>query len=168
MAEPTRIYLASSWRNPWYPVALAKLREAGFEVYDFRDDAAFQWSDIKYTWLMWTPEEAREAMSDPRVRRAFNADKAAIDACDVLILLLPCGASAHTEFGYAAGQGKRTLIVLPVNDYESTKGIDPRGLTYLMDNRNPGAETMYLFADHLCLNIEEAVQMLTGEGGHDG
>ena len=28
------IYVASSWRNEYYPEVVAKLREAGHEVYD--------------------------------------------------------------------------------------------------------------------------------------
>ena len=31
------IYVASSWRNGYYPEVVAKLREAGHEVYDFRN-----------------------------------------------------------------------------------------------------------------------------------
>jgi len=32
-----KIYVASSWRNDYYPKVVAKLREAGHEVYDFRN-----------------------------------------------------------------------------------------------------------------------------------
>jgi hypothetical protein len=31
-----KIYVASSWRNEYYPEVVEKLREAGHEVYDFR------------------------------------------------------------------------------------------------------------------------------------
>ena len=58
-----RIYVASSWRNEYYPEVVAKLREAGHDVYDFHNDI--------------------EAM----------------EACDVCVLVLPCGRSAHTEAG---------------------------------------------------------------------
>lgn len=34
-----KIYLASSWRNERQPAVLAALREAGHEVYDFRNPA---------------------------------------------------------------------------------------------------------------------------------
>ena len=32
-----RIYVASSWRDPYQPEVVAALREAGHEVYDFRN-----------------------------------------------------------------------------------------------------------------------------------
>ena len=32
-----RIYVASSWRNQYYPAVVTRLREAGHEVYDFRN-----------------------------------------------------------------------------------------------------------------------------------
>ena len=43
-----KIYVASSWRNEFYPEVVEKLREAGHEVYDFRNppsgDPGFKWS----------------------------------------------------------------------------------------------------------------------------
>ena len=33
---PRKIYVASSWRNTFYPEVVARLREAGHDVYDFR------------------------------------------------------------------------------------------------------------------------------------
>lgn len=40
-----KIYVASSWRNQHYPEVVRRLREAGHEVYDFRNpphgDAGF-------------------------------------------------------------------------------------------------------------------------------
>ena len=32
-----KIYVASSWRNEYYPEVVRQLREAGHEVYDFRN-----------------------------------------------------------------------------------------------------------------------------------
>ena len=32
-----KIYVASSWRNGYYPDVVDKLREAGHDVYDFRN-----------------------------------------------------------------------------------------------------------------------------------
>ncbi len=44
------IYVASSWKNQYYPEVVARLREAGHEVYDFRnpphDGNGFRWTDI--------------------------------------------------------------------------------------------------------------------------
>ena len=45
-----RIYVASSWRNQYYPEVVEALRAAGHEVYDFRNPphggAGFHWTDI--------------------------------------------------------------------------------------------------------------------------
>ena len=32
-----KIYVASSWRNPFYPDVVETLRKAGHDVYDFRN-----------------------------------------------------------------------------------------------------------------------------------
>ena len=44
-----RIYVASSWRNKYFPEVVTRLREAGHEVYDFRNPphggAGFHWTD---------------------------------------------------------------------------------------------------------------------------
>lgn len=45
-----RIYVASSWRNPYQPEVVAALRKAGHEVYDFRNPkdnpGGFHWADV--------------------------------------------------------------------------------------------------------------------------
>ena len=37
MVMKRKIYVASSWRNEYYPEVVEKLREAGHDVYDFRN-----------------------------------------------------------------------------------------------------------------------------------
>lgn len=43
-----KIYVASSWRNEYYPEVVEKLREAGHDVYDFRNppsgDPGVKWN----------------------------------------------------------------------------------------------------------------------------
>ena len=45
-----KIYVASSWRNEYYPEVVMKLREAGFYVNDFRNptsgDEGFHWNNL--------------------------------------------------------------------------------------------------------------------------
>ena len=50
-----KIYLASSWRNTDQPTAVAALRMAGHDVYDFRNPPdgipnGFRWSEIDPDW----------------------------------------------------------------------------------------------------------------------
>jgi nucleoside 2-deoxyribosyltransferase len=118
-----RIYLASSWRNPYQPAVLAALRDAGHEVYDFRNpspgNTGFAWSAIDREWLDWTPDNIAELLaSHPVAAAGFAHDKAALDWCDTCILALPCGRSAHLELGYAAGQGKDTYVLLHEDKFE--------------------------------------------------
>ena len=44
------IYVASSWRNQYYPEVVKRLREEGHQVYDFRDPphggTGFHWTDV--------------------------------------------------------------------------------------------------------------------------
>lgn len=45
-----KIYVASSWRNSFYPNVAQRLRDAGHEVYDFPNPphgkGGFHWSDL--------------------------------------------------------------------------------------------------------------------------
>ncbi len=118
-----RIYLASSWRNAFQPHALAELREAGHEVYDFRNprpgNKGFAWSEIDPKWLDWNPEVFCNLLkTHPVAAAVFKLDKDTLDWCDTCVCLLPCGRSAHLEAGYAIGQGKRTIFYLRPEKFE--------------------------------------------------
>lgn len=119
-----KIYVASSWRNPIQQEIVRVLREAGHEVYDFRNPApgnrGFAWSEVNQDWLNWTPEQfiADLYSGHPAVERGFAFDKAALDWSDTCVLVLPCGRSAHLEAGYAVGQGKLTLFYLHPDKFE--------------------------------------------------
>lgn len=112
-----RIYVASSWRNPWQPEVVARLRSAGHEVYDFRNPVdnpgGFRWSDIDDKWLDWSASEYIAQLGHPVAERGFKADFDAMRWADVCVLVLPCGRSAHTEAGWFAGCGKKTIVYLP-------------------------------------------------------
>ena len=105
------IYVASSWRNTYYPDVVKALRDAGHEVYDFRNpptgDPGFHWTDVDPNCMDWTPAEYQANLSHPLAERQFKNDIGAMAACDACVLVLPCGRSAHTEAGWFAGQGKK-------------------------------------------------------------
>jgi hypothetical protein len=106
-----KIYLASSWRNPHYRRVLEELRNSGHEVYDFRD-GGFRWDELEPGFATSDNEHWSQVIrTHPMALEHFRKDKAALDWCDTLVLLLPCGRSAHTEFGYAVGQRKDTFIL---------------------------------------------------------
>ena len=126
------IYIASSWRNPGYPAVVVALREAGHDVYDFRNPVpgnnGFSWSQCGAAPMPWTPAEYRYALGSVPARRGFTFDMAALRACDACVLLMPCGRSAHLEAGWAAGAGKRLIVYLP----EQLERVDEPELMYLM------------------------------------
>ena len=114
-----KIYLASSWRNEYFPGIVQTLRETGYDVYDFRNPGdggdGFRWSDISADWLEWEPQRYRdELINNPRCDCQFANDLRAMQSCDVCVLLLPCGRSAHTEAGWFAGRGKKVIVHIPV------------------------------------------------------
>jgi hypothetical protein len=142
MKGGARIYLASSWRNPYQPQLVELLRQCGHQVYDFRNPShstGFKWSDIGLE-LPCTAESYRSALlSHPRAAQGFNADFAAMRWADTGLLVLPCGRSAHLELGWMAGAGKRTLILT-------------------QDGEEP--ELMALLADRICISVDEVLAEL--------
>jgi len=135
-----KIYVASSWRNTRHSTVVTILRGVGHDVYDFKnpEGKSFHWSEIDPDWQKWGPGEFQKGLDHPLAVEGFAQDKKALDDCEVCVLLLPCGRSAHLEAGYAVGQGKPTYILL-------SKGEQP--------------ELMYKFCTP-CLYIGELVRLL--------
>jgi nucleoside 2-deoxyribosyltransferase len=115
----SRTYLASSWRNPYQPAVLASLKAIGedFQVYDFRnpgpDDPRFSWSQIDPNWQSWDFATYKKALEHKIANKGFRNDERALENCDICILVLPCGRSAHLELGWAAGAKKHTAVLFP-------------------------------------------------------
>lgn len=112
-----RIYVASSWRNPYQPATVIALRTAGHEVYDFRHpepgDDGFSWKDVDANGAMYQDAQAyREALDHPLAQNGFAKDHAAMEWADTFVMVQPCGRSAHLELGWACGKGKACYVVL--------------------------------------------------------
>ena len=111
-----KIYVASSWRNVHQPKIVAQLRDRGHKVYDFRHPAAndhgFSWREIDPNWQSWDDREFQKALQQPIADRGFKFDMDALNTADAVVLVLPCGRSAHLELGYAVGRRKPTAILL--------------------------------------------------------
>ena len=145
----SRIYVASSWRNPIQQGVVAALRDAGHEVYDFRNPApgnyGFRWSEIDPEWLGWNPRVFSYLLeTSPIAAAGFKHDKDALDWCDTCVLVLPSGRSAHLEAGYAAGRGKFVIVYLHPDKFEP--------------------ELMYLLCDQIVHDNDELLRVLAGEG----
>ena len=139
------IYVASSWRNDYYEGVLAVLRAAELPFYDFRHpipgNDGFHWREIDPNWQQWNAPHYRHALAHPTAEEGFRYDMDALKACDMLLLVLPCGRSAHLELGYAIGAGKATVLYWP--------------LGLMME-----PELMYKAVDHLCLTMGEVLAAL--------
>lgn len=107
-----QIYVASSWRNkePYF-TAVEILDKLGHEVFDFKL-IPFLYGNVDKNWQEWTVDQYIESFKHPEVQRGFNRDREALMWCDTLVLVLPCGRSAHLEAGHAMGAGKEVYIVL--------------------------------------------------------
>ena len=123
-----KVYIASSWKNALLVRALAvDLRERGHEVYDFTNEEnfidgidGFAFSAVE---ALGKPREEidwLEFSQIPEAQLSCDTDKAGLDWSEALVLLLPCGRSAHLEAGIAFGQGKPVIIYgdLPPGEFE--------------------------------------------------
>ena len=112
-----KIYVASSWRNEFYPEVVKRLDDKGHDVYDFRNPphggSGFHWTDVDENSPNWTFEQYKEGLHHPLAEKQFAADLMALEWADTCVLVLPCGRSAHTEAGWMAGKGKRVIVYTP-------------------------------------------------------
>lgn len=146
-----KIYVASSWRNPRQPLVVDCLRREGHEVYDFRnpgDVPGFSWSEVKSSLAPGVPgkgsdwervDDYLEMVNHPRAIAGFDSDFTAMHWADVVVLVLPCGKSAHLELGWAAGYGKYTAVLLE-------DPVEP--------------ELMYRMTDHLAPSLVDLARWL--------
>lgn len=112
-----KIYVASSWRNLYYPDVVRTLRDNGHEVYDFRNPPhgheAFMWKNVDPEFDKWTVEDYKRGLEHPASQRQFSADIEALEWADTCVIVLPCGRSAHTEAGWMKGSGKKVIVYIP-------------------------------------------------------
>ncbi|MDD5542832.1 MAG: hypothetical protein PHX83_06625 [Acidobacteriia bacterium] len=142
-----KIYVASSWRTPRQQEVVAALRAAGHEVYDFRNpkegNHGFHWSEIDTEWQKWTPEKYRDALLHEVAAAGFQSDFDAMQWADTFVGVQPFGRSASMEMGWAAGQGKQTILLLADGE----------------------PELMVKMFDSVCVSLDEVIAMLANYGG---
>jgi hypothetical protein len=123
-----RIYLASSWKNTYQPEVISWLRDAAYEVYNYRQpqeqgplledtpEAGFDWRNADPTWGPVTSnilERYKRMLGSPIAKAGFKADYEAMRWADTCVLVLPSGRSAHLEAGWMAGSGRRLVVYMP-------------------------------------------------------
>lgn len=153
-----RIYVASSWRNPYQPAVVSHLRTFGFEVYDFKSpdpSGGFSWKEVDPRWQEWSLTEYRKALLSSAAVRGFERDMEALRRCDACVLVQPCGTSAHLELGWAVGAKKRTVVLFPV-DYEVDASLPPDQIEQQRSRLSSfEAELMARMADHILIGSDE-------------
>ena len=89
--EMARIYVASSWRNKYYPEVVRRLKMEGHDVYDFRNPPhggnGFRWTDIDENAPHWTFTQYAGGLRHPLAERQFAADLEAMSGATVLTVL---------------------------------------------------------------------------------
>lgn len=110
-----KIYVASSWRNPHQPGVVKALREAGHEVYDFKDSKGFHWTEVDPDYASWPGDVPAylTGLHHPAAIRGFDRDMLALQNCDACVYVMPCGVSASMELGWVCGAGKVTIVYIP-------------------------------------------------------
>lgn len=143
------VYVASSWRCEMQPAVVAAIRAAGMDAYDFKNPeggTGFHWSEVMPSFdrakQIASVMEYLAALEHPRSIEGFNSDFEAMQKADAIVLVLPCGRSAHLELGWAVGAGKRTGI--------------------LLDGPIVTPELMYKMVDHLSTTITDLTDWLAG------
>lgn len=82
-----------------------------------------------------------DMIAHPRAIEGFEADFGARQRADTIVMILPCGKSAHLELGWACGAGKRTAILLE-------DPVEP--------------ELMYRMVDHFATTIDDLISWVAG------
>ncbi len=142
------IYISSSWKNRLRVRALAvALRKLGHVAYDFTDPASRGEPELPPERFpqQFDPEHhdySEYLNQSPEYRRAVESNRRwLIEKCDLCLLLLPCGADSHADWGVAVGAGKRSIVI----------GHPPKG------ERTPS----HLWAEAIFKNEAAALEYLT-------
>ena len=131
------IYLIGSLRNPRIPEIAKELRTAGHEVFDdwhsVGPDADTKWQEYE----IYRGRSYKEAIEGYHATDVFEFDKRHLDRCEIGVLVLPAGKSAHLELGYIIGRGKTGYV--------------------LFDAEPERFDIMYQFANGVYFSVEELI-----------
>jgi nucleoside 2-deoxyribosyltransferase len=134
------IYLIGALKNDAILLAANILRHEGFDVFDdwFAPGKNADVHLLEY-------EKARghsykEALCGYAAKHVFEFDKSHIDRCDIGVMVMPAGKSAHLELGYMRGQGKPAFI--------------------LFDEEPERFDCMYQFATDVFFNMDDLIEAL--------
>lgn len=136
------VYIIGSLRNPRVPEVAVALRAIGWDAFD---DWYSPGPDTDIHWQAYEKARGRtfkEALAGYHARHAFALDERHIERCDVGLLVLPAGKSAHIEFGVFRGMKKPRYI--------------------LMDGEPEKYDLMYRFTTDVFMSVDEMLFAFRG------
>jgi len=135
-----KIYVIGSLRNPNVPDVAARLRRdiPGAEVFDDWYAAGPEADDYWQKYENNRGHNMQQALAGHAAQHVFGFDKAHLDTCDIAVLVMPAGKSAHLELGYVIGKGKVGYI--------------------LLDKEPERFDVMYNFADLVTTEFDDVVR----------
>lgn len=108
-----KVYIAGSLANKLIPTITEQVQEwdhdAFSEWFTPGPDADVNWRDYELA----LGNNYRQALRLPSAQNTYQFDKKHIDLSDIMVVVLPCGKSAHLEAGYFVGKGKPVLMYFP-------------------------------------------------------
>lgn len=119
-----KIYVAGSFAQQVAVRAFAqRLRDGGHTVYCFCDEQEPTYTlgvKIRETKLV-NRVNHKTALVQPDIHNIGVLNWQQLDVADIVIVMLPCGKSAHLEAGYAVGQGKKVYVYgfLPLGEFDA-------------------------------------------------
>lgn len=134
------IYLIGSLKNAAIRDIARHLRQDGHEVFDDWHSAGEDADDI---WQQYERERGRsykEALAGVHAETVFQMDMQHLLRAEAVVLVLPAGKSGHLELGWALGMGKPGFI--------------------LLDGEPERFDVMYKFADGICSDVDELIEVL--------
>lgn len=134
-----KIYVASSWRNPYFETVFGRIKTKFPHTYNFKE-SGFHWSTvIGKGWPESDIETFKQGLRHPIAEQRFIRDSTALEAASATILVLPCGRSAHLELGIAVAKKQFTAVY-------SYAQFEP--------------ELMYNYIDLITNDMEELIESL--------
>lgn len=111
--DKLRVYIAGSFRNAVLcREAGAILRDAGFSTYVFCDEGseAFKHSTAIREKNLINSFTPMSALQNEHIQTIYDLNMTELSQADVVVLILPCGKSAHMEAGWIKGVEGRLII----------------------------------------------------------
>lgn len=112
-----KVYVAGSFKNKAKIRVLAqRLREAGLSCYVFcdKDEATNTLSEELRRYIELDLLKPNTALKLPIVQEIGRMNQVQLDLCDAVVLVLPCGKSAHMEAGVMIGRNLPVWIYGPM------------------------------------------------------